>query len=149
MASSRFTHPKNTNSDREEPISQTKILQRFLDEHKGYQFVQHNGQRIFEPCPYLKLPSPPRGCEIFIGNIPKQVYEDRLIPLFETVGNIYKFRLMLDFNQKNRGECIFLLVGFYSKFFGYVYRFFFIYQVAHEIWLSKSLDAILVRLSFI
>lgn len=105
MASSRFTHPKDTNPDRKEPISQTKILQKFLDEHNGYQFVQHNGQRIFEPCPYQKLPSPPRGCEIFIGNIPKQVYEDRLIPLFETVGKIFKFRLMLDFNQKNRGEC--------------------------------------------
>lgn len=46
---------------------------------------------------------PPRGCEVFVGKIPRDMFEDELVPLFETVGQIYEFRLMMEFSGENRG----------------------------------------------
>ncbi|XP_059409866.1 RNA-binding protein 47-like isoform X3 [Carassius carassius] len=74
-----------------------------LMERSGYGMVQENGQRKYGPPPGWQGPSPPRGCEIFVGKIPRDVYEDELVPVFETVGRIYEMRLMMDFDGKNRG----------------------------------------------
>ncbi|XP_033869163.1 RNA-binding protein 47-like isoform X3 [Acipenser ruthenus] len=74
-----------------------------LMEHSGYGMVQENGQRKYGPPPGWEGPSPPRGCEVFVGKIPRDVYEDELVPAFETVGRIYEMRLMMDFDGKNRG----------------------------------------------
>ncbi|KAM4750762.1 RNA-binding protein 47 isoform 2-T2 [Anableps anableps] len=74
-----------------------------LMERTGYGMVQENGQRKFGPPPGWSGPAPPRGCEIFVGKIPRDVYEDELVPVFETVGRIYEMRLMMDFDGKNRG----------------------------------------------
>ncbi len=42
--------------------------------------------------------------QIYIGHIPKELYEDALIPLFEQVGKIWDLRLMMDpLTGKNRG----------------------------------------------
>ena len=38
-----------------------------------------------------------------MGKIPRDVYEDELVPIFETVGKIYEVRLMMDFDGRNRG----------------------------------------------
>ena len=66
-----------------------------------YPIVMSNGQRIYHnPLP---SPPPPRGSEVFIGNLPRDLFEDELIPLFSQVGPIYKFRLMMDFCGNNRG----------------------------------------------
>ena len=46
---------------------------------------------------------PGSGCEIFISQIPRDVYEDRLIPLFSAVGPLWEFRLMMNFSGQNRG----------------------------------------------
>lgn len=44
------------------------------------------------------------GHEVFIGQIPKDIYEEAIIPIFEEVGKIYNLRLMLDPVQgRNRG----------------------------------------------
>lgn len=48
-------------------------------------------------------PAPPRGCEVFVGKIPRDMYEDELVPLFERAGKIYEFRLMMEFSGENRG----------------------------------------------
>ncbi|KAJ0055579.1 hypothetical protein NL108_005454, partial [Boleophthalmus pectinirostris] len=48
-------------------------------------------------------PPPPRGCEVFVGKIPRDMYEDELVPLFERAGTIYAFRLMMEFSGDNRG----------------------------------------------
>lgn len=48
-------------------------------------------------------PAPPRGCEVFVGKIPRDMYEDELVPLFERAGRIYEFRLMMEFSGENRG----------------------------------------------
>uniref|UniRef100_A0A3P8TMA9 RNA-binding protein 47 n=1 Tax=Amphiprion percula TaxID=161767 RepID=A0A3P8TMA9_AMPPE len=74
-----------------------------LMERTGYTMVQENGQRKYGPPPGWNAPSPPRGCEIFVGKIPRDVYEDELVPVFESVGRIYEMRLMMDFDGKNRG----------------------------------------------
>lgn len=48
-------------------------------------------------------PAPPRGCEVFVGKIPRDMFEDELVPLFEKAGKIYEFRLMMEFSGENRG----------------------------------------------
>ena len=46
---------------------------------------------------------PPPGTEVFIGKIPQDIYEDKLIPVFQSVGKLYEFRLMMTFSGLNRG----------------------------------------------
>ncbi|KAL5480119.1 hypothetical protein EMCRGX_G023741 [Ephydatia muelleri] len=48
-------------------------------------------------------PSPPRGCEVFVGKIPRDSFEDELVPVFEKVGKIYEMRLMMEYSGHNRG----------------------------------------------
>ncbi|XP_013404611.1 APOBEC1 complementation factor isoform X2 [Lingula anatina] len=75
-----------------------------LMERTGYSMIQENGQRKYGgPPPGWEGPAPPRGCEIFIGKIPRDCYEDELVPIFEKMGKIYEFRLMMDFSGTNRG----------------------------------------------
>ncbi|XP_030047182.1 RNA-binding protein 47 isoform X1 [Microcaecilia unicolor] len=75
-----------------------------LMERTGYSMVQENGQRKYGgPPPGWEGLHPPRGCEVFVGKIPRDVYEDELVPVFESVGRIYEMRLMMDFDGKNRG----------------------------------------------
>ncbi|XP_036407481.1 probable RNA-binding protein 46 [Megalops cyprinoides] len=73
-------------------------------EKSGYSMVQENGQRKFGgPPPGWEGPPPPRGCEVFVGKIPRDMYEDELVPAFERAGRIYEFRLMMEFSGENRG----------------------------------------------
>ncbi|XP_075054026.1 dead end protein homolog 1-like [Mixophyes fleayi] len=66
--------------------------------------VQINGQRKYGgPPPGWVGGIPPYGSEIFIGNLPQEIYEDKLIPLFQSVGKLYEFRLMMTFSGLNRG----------------------------------------------
>ncbi|CAG4958812.1 unnamed protein product [Parnassius apollo] len=69
----------------------------------GYPIVQHNGQRKFGPPPDWTGPPPPKGCEVFIGKLPREIFEDELVPIFSRVGKIYEMRLMMDFSGSNRG----------------------------------------------
>ncbi|NXC38630.1 RBM46 protein, partial [Penelope pileata] len=78
-----------------------------LIEKTGYNMIQENGQRIFGgPPPGWEGPPPPRGCEVFVGKIPRDMYEDELVPLFERAGKIYAFRLMMEFSGRFIGVCI-------------------------------------------
>lgn len=44
--------------------------------------------------------------KVFVGKIPKDVFEDELIPLFEKCGKIWDLRLMMDpMTGSNRGYC--------------------------------------------
>lgn len=65
--------------------------------------IQKNGQRRFGPPKDWTGPPPPKGCEVFIGKLPRDIYEDVLVPVFATVGRIYEMRLMMDFSGSNRG----------------------------------------------
>ncbi|XP_048371520.1 dead end protein homolog 1 [Sphaerodactylus townsendi] len=70
----------------------------------GIRLVQVNGQRKYGgPPPGWNGGTPTSGSEVFIGKIPQDVYEDKLIPLFQSVGKLYEFRLMMTFSGLNRG----------------------------------------------
>ncbi|XP_040975172.1 dead end protein homolog 1 isoform X6 [Aquila chrysaetos chrysaetos] len=70
----------------------------------GIDLVQINGQRRYGgPPPGWVGDPPPAGTEVFIGKLPQDMYENTLIPLFQRVGKLYEFRLMMTFSGLNRG----------------------------------------------
>jgi len=82
--------------------NESRLLE--LMERTGYRMLQENGQRKFGgPPPDWQGPPPSKGCEVFVGKIPRDLYEDELVPVFETIGRIYELRLMMDFSGSNRG----------------------------------------------
>ncbi|CAK9301682.1 unnamed protein product [Gordionus sp. m RMFG-2023] len=92
-------YPDEQQLDKDGSDSMIKLLQR-----TGYTMIQENGQRKYGgPPPNWQGDPPSRGCEIFVGKIPRDLYEDKLVPLFETVGPLYELRLMMDFSGTNRG----------------------------------------------
>ncbi|XP_074104282.1 synaptotagmin binding cytoplasmic RNA interacting protein isoform X4 [Cotesia typhae] len=74
-------------------------------ERTGYPLDVTTGQRKYGgPPPNWEGPTPGNGCEVFCGKIPKDMYEDELIPLFEKCGKIWDLRLMMDpMSGTNRG----------------------------------------------
>jgi len=65
----------------------------------GYTHQVTAGQRKYggPPPDWDKdQPPPAAGCEVFVGKIPREVFEDELIPLFENIGKIWDLRLMVD-----------------------------------------------------
>ncbi|KAJ7427004.1 Dead end protein 1 [Willisornis vidua] len=74
------------------------------EKETGIKLVQINGQRRYGgPPPGWMGSPPPAGTEVYIGKLPPDVYEDTLIPLFQSVGKLYEFRLMMTFSGLNRG----------------------------------------------
>nr|WKN12637.1 dead end protein [Pterophyllum scalare] len=66
--------------------------------------TQVNGQRKYGGPPEVwDGPTPGTHCEVFISQIPRDAYEDLLIPLFSSVGALWEFRLMMNFSGQNRG----------------------------------------------
>nr|XP_057925241.1 APOBEC1 complementation factor isoform X1 [Doryrhamphus excisus] len=86
---------------------------RALIQRTGYRLQQENGQRRYGgPPPGWDGPPPERGSEIFVGKLPRDLFEDELVPLCEKFGKIYEVRMMMDFNGNNRG---YAFVTFASK----------------------------------
>ncbi|XP_072485030.1 APOBEC1 complementation factor isoform X2 [Notamacropus eugenii] len=84
--------------------TQKEAALRALIQRTGYSLVQENGQRKYGgPPPGWDAAPPERGCEIFVGKLPRDLFEDELIPLCEKFGKIYEMRMMMDFNGNNRG----------------------------------------------
>ncbi|XP_060538264.1 APOBEC1 complementation factor isoform X2 [Pantherophis guttatus] len=84
--------------------SQKEAALRTLIQRTGYSLIQENGQRKYGgPPPDWNGPPPERGSEIFIGKLPRDLFEDELIPLCEKIGKIYEMRMMMDFSGNNRG----------------------------------------------
>nr|XP_033799410.1 APOBEC1 complementation factor isoform X2 [Geotrypetes seraphini] len=84
--------------------TQKEAALRALIQRTGYSLIQENGQRKYGgPPPDWDAPPPERGSEIFIGKLPRDLFEDELIPLCEKIGKIYEMRMMMDFNGNNRG----------------------------------------------
>ncbi|NXI42972.1 A1CF factor, partial [Galbula dea] len=84
--------------------TQKEAALRALIQRTGYNLIQENGQRKYGgPPPGWDGPPPERGSEIFIGKLPRDLFEDELIPLCEKIGKIYEMRMMMDFNGNNRG----------------------------------------------
>lgn len=75
----------------------------------GYLLEVTVGQRKFHAPPSSGLTDPTHGHEVYVGNLPKDLFEDQLIPLFEPIGTIYDLRLMMDpIYGKNRGYAFLL-----------------------------------------
>jgi len=80
------------------------VALRELCRQTGYSIKQENGQRKYGgPPPGWNDLIPGKGCEIFVGKLPRDLYEDELVPVLEKCGRIYELRLMMDFNGNNRG----------------------------------------------
>jgi len=73
----------------------------------GYTLDVSTGQRRYGgPPPNWSGIQPGPGHEIYCGKLPKDLYEDSLIPLFEGIGEIWDLRLMMDpISGRNRGYC--------------------------------------------
>lgn len=71
------------------------------------------GQRKYGgPPPNWDAGTPGNGCEVFCGKIPKDMFEDELIPLFEQCGSIWDLRLMMDpMTGTNRGYAFVTFTG--------------------------------------
>ncbi|KAM9311569.1 dead end protein homolog 1 [Gastrophryne carolinensis] len=73
-------------------------------ENCNINLVQVNGQRKYGGPPAGWVgEAPPLGTEVYISNLPQEIYEDKIIPLFESAGKLYEFRLMMAFSGLNRG----------------------------------------------
>ncbi|MBN3276487.1 A1CF factor, partial [Polyodon spathula] len=84
--------------------TQKEAALRTLIQRTGYGLLQENGQRKYGgPPPHWEGSPPERGSEIFIGKLPRDLFEDELVPLCEKFGKIYEVRMMMDFNGNNRG----------------------------------------------
>ncbi|XP_006630436.1 APOBEC1 complementation factor isoform X1 [Lepisosteus oculatus] len=84
--------------------TQKEAALRSLIQRTGYNLVQENGQRKYGgPPPDWDGRPPERGSEIFVGKLPRDLFEDELVPLCEKFGKIYEVRMMMDFNGNNRG----------------------------------------------
>ena len=88
--------PVSSSSTSPSPIAQ-------LMTRTGYSIYQQNGQRRYGPPPGWTGSPPKRGCEVFVGKIPRDCFEDELVPVFEKAGPVYEMRLMMDYNGMNRG----------------------------------------------
>lgn len=65
---------------------------------------QTNGCRIWEnPQTNVFFNVPERPIEVFIKNLPKDLFEIDILPHFERFGPIYQFRLLVDYDNCNRG----------------------------------------------
>uniref|UniRef100_A0A8C6MN22 Heterogeneous nuclear ribonucleoprotein R n=1 Tax=Nothobranchius furzeri TaxID=105023 RepID=A0A8C6MN22_NOTFU len=78
-----------------------------LLERTGYTLDVTTGQRKYGGPPPEDVytgSQPGIGTEVFVGKIPRDLYEDELVPLFESAGAIWDLRLMMDpLSGQNRG----------------------------------------------
>ncbi|KAK6619905.1 hypothetical protein RUM44_006305 [Polyplax serrata] len=65
--------------------------------------IQINGQKIWGPPRDWTGPPPPHGTEIYIKNLPDDVYEIELFQIFSVVGRVYEVRLPVHWSGVNRG----------------------------------------------
>ncbi|CAH1645335.1 unnamed protein product [Spodoptera littoralis] len=88
-------------------VNQYELSSRLLsltENNTSYTLTQINGQRIYRKAPHAwSGPEPSRNCEVFIGRIPHDCFEDTLVPLFRQAGELFEFRLMINFSGWNRG----------------------------------------------
>jgi len=89
-------------------LDQENITRRLLTltDRTGYEIVQKHGQRIYGgPPPAWAGPQPDKGTEVYCYRIPRDCFEDELVPVFSSVGRIYELRLMIEFSGTNRSYC--------------------------------------------
>ncbi|CAF3040265.1 unnamed protein product [Rotaria socialis] len=75
-------------------------------ERTGYKTEVTAGQRKYGGPPPDGPERPASRSEVFIGKLPREIFEDELIPLCEKAGKIWDLRLMIDpASGFNKGYC--------------------------------------------
>ena len=72
-------------------LDQDDLQRRLLDLtlKTGYEIVQKHGQRIYRgPPPSWNGSQPNKGTEVYCYRIPRDCFEDELVPVFSSVGKI-------------------------------------------------------------
>lgn len=90
----------------EDPRGESRLTVRLLDltRSTNYELVQENGQRrLTAPELTTEVKDKIKGGEVFLGRLPRDCYEDELVPVLQTVGRLLELRLMLDFSGSTRG----------------------------------------------
>ena len=83
-------------------LEQTKFNQ--FENNNGVSFLQRNGQRIYGGPPEgWQGSAPSQECEVNVTRIPRDCFEDELVPIFSKVGPVYEHRLMMEHTGVNRG----------------------------------------------
>ena len=79
-------------------------LKEILD-RTGYPHeVTPNGLRRYGgPPPGMPEEKPGNGTEVFVGKVPQDIYEDTLIPMFESIGKLWELRVLTNKAGQNRG----------------------------------------------
>lgn len=67
-------------------------------------FIKSKSVMFCKSLHSLTFLSPLSSPQVFVGKIPRDLYEDELVPLFESAGPIWDLRLMMDpLSGQNRG----------------------------------------------
>lgn len=93
------------NQDKNIVEDEQDLCEQLLDlcKNSDYEIIQFNGQRIYSIKNAKNIPTPPRGCEIFIGSLSRNVFESEIVPVFAKIGKLFNFRLMVDLRGLSRG----------------------------------------------
>ncbi|KAK3871397.1 hypothetical protein Pcinc_023448 [Petrolisthes cinctipes] len=68
-------------------------------EETGCEVLTVRRQRIYTPS---RDPPPTWGCEVFLYNLPQDVFEDELLPVVEDHGRLHHLRLPMYYSGRNR-----------------------------------------------
>lgn len=72
----------------------------------GFETVSQNGQRISTSLHFDRQQMDRvKWNEVFIGKLPRDMFEDELLPHLTAAGPVYRIRYMMDFSHTNRGFC--------------------------------------------
>uniref|UniRef100_A0A1I8H435 RRM domain-containing protein n=1 Tax=Macrostomum lignano TaxID=282301 RepID=A0A1I8H435_9PLAT len=77
-----------------------------LLERTGFHHEVTSGQRHYGPPSNWDGEPPTHQSEVFLGKLPKDLYEDELVPLCEQSGSIYEMRIMLNDYEIRPGKKI-------------------------------------------
>lgn len=87
-------------------------------ERTGYALAVTTGQSKYGGAPQTvcALVQPGLGTEVFVGKIPRDLYEDELVPLSEKAGPIWALRLMVgSLSGQVRGSAFITFCGKESR----------------------------------
>ncbi|XP_046586219.1 uncharacterized protein LOC107226705 isoform X1 [Neodiprion lecontei] len=106
----RMRNQRETRMSLEDQVETNRLVLQLVTDSR-FNMTQINGQRkLGGPPPGWKGPPPGPGCEVFVGKIPRTLYEHEIYPIFRRMGEVYEIRLMMDFSGTNRGYC-FVMFG--------------------------------------
>ena len=72
-------------------FSDSEAIQALL-RRTGYPLKQEAGRRRYGPhIEWNDRPIPGRGCEVFVGKLPRDCFKDEIVPVFEEYGRIYRY----------------------------------------------------------